>query len=101
MSLIDVSAIEVPPGAIDIIFKSIYLGIQLFNKKANWKQKHCVNKNSNKCTTGKTDISSFRSKRHFVKTKYQFYQFQILWYFIHTMFLHLVIHFVRYKLTSN
>ena len=75
MSPIGVYATEVPPSVTDIIFKSIISDIQLYNKKTNWKQKHFVNKNTNKCTTGKTDISSLRSKRHFVKTKYQFYQF--------------------------
>ena len=45
------------------------------------------NKNTSRYKTGKTDISSLLSKRHFenafwkVKMKYQFYQFYIYWYF--------------------
>ena len=70
-------ATEVSPSAIDVILKSIILGIQLYNKKKNRKQKHCVYKNTSKCKTGKIDISSMRSERHFVKTKYQFYKFYI------------------------
>ena len=47
----------------ELSFKGIISGIQLYNKKDAQKQKYYVNKNTNKCNTGKTGISSLLFKR--------------------------------------
>ena len=44
--------------------KSIISGIQLYNKKNN-QNKNILQKNTNRCKTGKTDILPLFSKRHF------------------------------------
>ena len=41
-----------------IQFKIIISVIQLYNKKNNQKQRHCMNKNAGRCKISKTDISS-------------------------------------------
>lgn len=45
-------------------YKIIILDLQPYNEKNNEKQKQCANKNTN-IKTGRTDISSLLSERHF------------------------------------
>ena len=57
----------------NLLFVSIVSGTQLYNKSNNQKGKHCMNKNTSRSKTGKTDISSLLYKRHFQKVLINFH----------------------------